>query len=131
MKCYRTDGNIPTCWKKNVFPVNDYKLPSILESKTWSLAKGDFTLLETFVNMSANIFYYLDLKQWREWCFRHLVDWAQGYAEYPTVQRKAPLTKDVAPGKPWSVCQENLHMFLLIYSFLRHSDIIFPLKFWR
>ena len=48
--------------KKNVFPVNDYKLPSILESKTWSLAKGDFALLETFVDMSANIFYYIDLK---------------------------------------------------------------------
>lgn len=34
-------------------------------------------------------------------------------------------------GKPWSVCQDNLHMFILIYSYLRYSNIIFAVNFQR
>lgn len=91
MKCYRTDGNIPTCWKDNFFSSKWLSITLHPSLKLWSLAKGDFALLETLVGMSANIFYYLDLKQWREWCSWHLVDWGQGYAEHPTVQ--SPLNK--------------------------------------
>lgn len=118
--------------EKNVFTVNGYKLPSILETKTMVISQGWFCPL-------GNTCRYV--------CKHFLLSWFEAVGEngatgiwwteakgksWSTLQRrgKPPLTNDVEPGKSWSVCWKNLHVSfnLQLLETLRYYFLLKVLK---
>lgn len=56
---------------------------------------------------------------------------AKDAVQPPTMQRGAPALKNgVDWGKARFICQKNLHIFLLIYSYLKYLNVIFALNVW-